>query len=713
MTFDAEKLYNLLPAIYRIRDAGQGGPLKQLLYVLAEQALIVEEDLAQLYDDQFIETCADWVIPYIGDLIGFKEIRDFRSTDFSQRAEVANTISARRRKGTASLLNDLVRDVTGWHPRVREYFELLATTQYMNHIRPSNLSLSSIRQWELLEEIDGPFNQLTHNIDVRSITSGRGLYNISNIGIFLWRINPYALRKSPAPKVDGDDRRYTFSPLGNNLQLFNLPHSSEAAEEISAVPTPISRLMMLRSIKMHQSLSESTNDYYGQDKSILIRVGDEEKTHNEITVCRLDDIYDSEGFITGWTNMPETGNKISIDPELGRIALPPGQGPKNVEVTFHYGFSADMGGGSYQRKPSFSKDLEKDHGPIKVPGDHDTIQDALNDRALENGVIEITDSGRYEEFLAITLKEEQKIEIRAAEGERPTLVLKGDINVDGKSAELSLNGLLISGGSLIVSNRLKRLRLVHSTLVPGQSLSKDGPSTGGFSRSGLPQNADSPSLIIALDDNGSQIEIEIDHSITGAIRSTAESAIMVVKDSIIDSPARDRRARTTRALVSGELSQILLTSSQPAVDVIIAGDGPYRANFSAVPSDLDQARDFLEDAIHNAHHSPGFTEARVLVAENKLVILPGVEGDVAILASKSNNSNMQGQDPTANELAMDQGSAQHWLALVGGKVSTFSGLSSTRPSLKVGSSQDEFTEVEFSAHARRSESSRSAASRSY
>ena len=32
------------------------------------------ESLEQLYDDQFIETCAEWVAPYIGDLIGYRTL---------------------------------------------------------------------------------------------------------------------------------------------------------------------------------------------------------------------------------------------------------------------------------------------------------------------------------------------------------------------------------------------------------------------------------------------------------------------------------------------------------------------------------------------------------------------------------------------------------------------------------------------------------------
>src|SRR5260221_3659245 len=125
MSFDIESLYTLLPAIYRIRDAEQGEPLKALLAVIAEQVAVAEENLAQLYDDQFIETCAGWVIPYIGDLIGYRGLYDInpdtganaggRTTDpltVAHRAEVANTIGFRRRKGTVAMLEGLARSTT-------------------------------------------------------------------------------------------------------------------------------------------------------------------------------------------------------------------------------------------------------------------------------------------------------------------------------------------------------------------------------------------------------------------------------------------------------------------------------------------------------------------------------------------------------------------------------------------------------------------------
>ena len=264
MKVDVTPIYNLLPAIYRIRDAELGEPLKAFLSVIAEQVAVLDENLAQSYDDLFIETCAPWVVPYIGDLIGYRTIKGIPAKISSPRAEVANTIAYRRRKGTASMLEQLARDVTGWDARVVEFFQLLATTQYMNHLRAKNLYAPDLRQWEPLERLGTAFETTAHTLEVRRIASGRGKYNIPNIGIFLWRLHAYSLTDSPAAKLD--DRRYFFSPLGNNTPLFNSPETEEEITHLATpqnVPMPISRRV----------LDAYLDTYYGKEtgKSIFIK----------------------------------------------------------------------------------------------------------------------------------------------------------------------------------------------------------------------------------------------------------------------------------------------------------------------------------------------------------------------------------------------------------------------------------------------------------
>jgi hypothetical protein len=65
-----EHLYELLPAVYRERDAALGEPLRALLRIVGGQASFVEADIQQLLANFFVETCEPWVVPYIGDLVG-------------------------------------------------------------------------------------------------------------------------------------------------------------------------------------------------------------------------------------------------------------------------------------------------------------------------------------------------------------------------------------------------------------------------------------------------------------------------------------------------------------------------------------------------------------------------------------------------------------------------------------------------------------------
>ena len=63
-----DRLYDLLPAIYRIKDAEQDQTLRALFAILEQEYLALESDIQGLYDNWFIETCAVLVVPYIGDV---------------------------------------------------------------------------------------------------------------------------------------------------------------------------------------------------------------------------------------------------------------------------------------------------------------------------------------------------------------------------------------------------------------------------------------------------------------------------------------------------------------------------------------------------------------------------------------------------------------------------------------------------------------------
>lgn len=506
---DADQLYALLPAVHRVRDAAAGEPLRALLALIARQVGVLAENLDQLYDDQFIETCAPWVVPYLGDLVGYRLLQPAGGTGLgnSPRAEVANTIGYRRRKGTAAMLEQLARDVTGWNARAVEFFQLLGTTQFVtNHVRPEHFQAPDLRRWEPLEHLGTAFETSARTVDVRGVERGAGKYNVPNVGLYLWRLGAFRLRDSPAVGLDG--HRFLFSPPGANLSLFTRPQTegdiTHLAEPLN-VPAPISR----------RRLDAALVNYYGEGLSVYI----EGVPWTDVAVCDLSDL-DAAG--TAWAHTPPTVARVAIDPVLGRLAFRDAQ-ETPPRVTFHYGFGAAMGGGEYARAGTFDAALT----PVQAVGSPGPIQPALDAQAAAGGAVELTDSGRFAEAPVIALGAGRRLELRAADGHRPTLVISAGEAIEitgGADAEVTLNGLLIVGGPLRVpaaNNALRKLRLVHCTLVPGLTLGLDG----------TPGAPGAPSLMIEQTDT--PIEVEIDHCILGALRAPANATVLV-RHSIVD-----------------------------------------------------------------------------------------------------------------------------------------------------------------------------------
>jgi len=114
--------FERLPEIYRIRDAEQFPPDQLRAYLRAfEHAFgAIHENIEALYHDLFIDTCDDWVIPYLADLLGTTHLQGEART---LRADVADTIALRRRKGTLSVLERLTANLTGWAARAVELRE--------------------------------------------------------------------------------------------------------------------------------------------------------------------------------------------------------------------------------------------------------------------------------------------------------------------------------------------------------------------------------------------------------------------------------------------------------------------------------------------------------------------------------------------------------------------------------------------------------------
>lgn len=513
MTVAVDALYDLLPAVYRQRDAEQGEPLRQLLQVLTDELAVVADSVDQLYDDLFVETAAPWVLPYLAELIGLRGLPSGSGTGVTPRAEVANTIGYRRRKGTATVLEQIARDVTGWPARAVEFFELLVATQHMNHVRPANLAFPRIGDARRMQDAGTPFERLrghpdlVHTLDVRRIHDRRGRYNVPNVGIFLWRLRAYPLTATPAvPAEPGELRRFHVHPLGVPSPLFTLPVSEDEITHLADpvnVPHPLGR----------RELDGDVASYYGPGLGVDIAG----VPPSDIDVCDLSDVTDGGGVVIGWAHTPRPAGRVAVDPVLGRLAFGDDREGEPL-VSFHYGFSADMGGGEYHRAHTFAGiDGPLERVSQQDPTAHQSIDDGLAVLAA-SGTVEVADSGGYG-HIADLVVDSRSLEIRSADGRRPTVVLENELVIDGDGeGEVMLNGLLITGGTIRVRN-LRALHLVHCTLVPGISLAPDGSATGP----GV------PSLVV----ESPTTTVTIERSILGPVRAHLDADVSLT-DSIVD-----------------------------------------------------------------------------------------------------------------------------------------------------------------------------------
>ena len=384
MSPSPDRLYDLLPAVYRRRDEERGHPLRSLLRVVAEQVDVVEEDIDRLYENWFIETCQDWTVPYIGDLVAYEPVADTNGRTGAPggpRREVANTIRYRRRKGTLALLELLAHDVAGWPARAVEFYGSLVLTQHINHQRPSRGRSVDLRGGVALDRLNGPFDELAHTIDVRRITSHRtrGFHNLPTVGLFVWRLGAYPVTRTPAYyREEAGVHCYTFSVLGNDAPLYARqepePDPAHIAEE-SNLPLPLGRRVF----------AARKTDYYGPGKSLEIL---EDETRRPIPPDRI-----VVADLTGWLYRPRRG-QVAVDPELGRIAFNPREVPDRVWVSYHYGAAAKIGGGEYDRSvPHPPHHLLFDEADLKDPASlirklqdaQDPLSERLRDLFSEEG----------------------------------------------------------------------------------------------------------------------------------------------------------------------------------------------------------------------------------------------------------------------------------------------------------------------------------------
>lgn len=505
MVSPRQPLYERLPEIYRIRDAEQfpAGQLAAYLGVLNELPAGMRDNIEALYDDLFIENCADWVVPYIADLLGTSHLS---GDPWTLRADVARTVFHRRRKGTLGAIESLVFTLSGWAAQAVELRNNLVWTQHLNHQRPDSggapplpqrTSLASavrggtlpIRDPAALSFLNSAFDPFAHVADVRPGMIGTPRYNLPNLGIFLWRLEDYtvpvgdpgqALAQAVAAPDPGEAPavvRCIVHPQADPMVLFNTHRyrMNDEPPDLShpdEVPGPMPWPRLTSDAEYGNPPAYVAVDHYAGavpgapgtgSPGLVLHVVD-----TVVPPTPVEQPPDLRWIFRGanlcaWEDgvvPPLRPYEIAIDPDRGRVlfglnnlateAQPLADG---LFVSCTYGFSGPTGANPVSRDPITPAVLvDRSIGANALEAELANIQ-----LSPAPTIIEVQDSATYTLDLGaiagvendagvISLRLSQPLTIRAATGQRPVIRLVRPLRFrpDDLSATAAVDALTVT-----------------------------------------------------------------------------------------------------------------------------------------------------------------------------------------------------------------------------------------------------------------------------
>lgn len=563
-----ERLYGLLPEILRYRDAEEGQGLRAFLAVFDQEYSAIERSIAALYDDWFVETCEEWLLPYLGDLVGVRGTTLAHA--LTMRAFVGRSLHYRRRKGTPDALAGAAADATGWSALAVPSFSHLAATQSILDPHPEGGGTVDLRRLVAgadAPRLGGPFDTIRRSVQVTggaplggllsiSLAGDRGRYGLERIGLFFWRLASYPVScAEPRAMAAGT---FTFHPFGLDAPLFNPPRRRDGRPREALLPVPLDPARLNAEAEVLARRNGGEDGFLAPEPALEIAVSYAGTTGSAqrippqaILFCDLSSWARPPAAVPSPLGHGDRAIQVAVDPTLGRIAFPAGVDVRRLEVTYAYAFSADLGGGPYARpieEPERADWRATVGGPAASPGEPDgdspggdlrfaTLAEALaawNDAANPVGGAPVRRIGRVriegDSLNDLSLSSTpfpvelstgeglgRRLEIVASSGSRPSLL--GDLLVKGPalagnpqdlSAALRIDGLWIDG-AIALAGDLATLGLSHCTVRPGSrpAIEYAGPPPGG-------------------------LEVAIRSSIVGAIRLPDQGCRLDLADSIVD-----------------------------------------------------------------------------------------------------------------------------------------------------------------------------------
>lgn len=530
----AGKLWGLLPAVYREEDgedADSAGPLRELVDRIGAQAAVVRRAIDRMWEDQSVETAEDWVVPYIGDLLATNLVSSMGPRE--RRLDVAKAIYYRRRKGTLGILEEIARDVTGWDARVVEFFRRLARTRHGLDPaigRPADTDQPAAnRALQAAQGLVGPhtgtaiggyadlrdaygasrtasaFDEFFRSADGRRGAGATGWHNIPRLGVFLWRLRSFEVALSTPVAVQGCPGHFTFDPTGRSVPLF--ARASRSPERFGDNWAPPAEWQLPGPIDPRLYQAEQARLYPAS-----------------LTVHQLaGSVFDQ---------VPAA--QVTIHPSLGRFQVAAGLLGQTLAVSYHYGFSAPIGAGPYDRRPVHGGVPATPAPATVVTGGGNQLATALS--GLTQGTVRLGDSRTYDSVSdvggATGLQHVRIDSENTVAFTRPCVrPAPGEWTFSGQTgAVLELDGLLVSGVDVVLDGEFDHVRVTCSTFDPG------GSGLAGTPPTVLTVAADGRELApTRLWVQGRVRRLEIDRCVLGPVRTRAGGHVeaLAVSDSIL------------------------------------------------------------------------------------------------------------------------------------------------------------------------------------
>lgn len=578
------RLWQLLPAVYRSMDGGTAtvpGPLQELLNRIGAETATIRRSIDRLWENQSIETCDDWVVPYIGDLLATRLVSCLDAR--AQRLDVAKTIYYRRRAGTLGVLEELAADIAGRDARAVEFFRRLGRTRHQFDPPIGNAFAAAAKAWahtttytpgQIVSHGANAYRCVTGGI---SAASGGPTGTGSNIadGSAAWAfvdpvgslvpavIEGLAGANSRTPAGGFADLRSVYAAANTNGPFdefshtadlrrgaqssgwYNISHLGVFIWWLQSFPivaaTPVSNGKSPPCFSFDPSgrqtqlfaPSSRTSANFGEDWVSP----DEWQLPVAVRELLWDDYPDQLYPGAFWVGLgggpspsvqPRDSVRIHPDHGLFSFVAPPPVG--EILTQYHFGFMSRIGAGGFPA--ALLEPIVQPTAVTAVSGGSG-LASALSAVAAD-ATVQITDSRTYAGPTAPLTLPEKTLVVTVTDKQRPVVRWKGggaSWTITGTGGSLVLQGMWLQGADIVLAGKFTTVSLRFVTLDPGSS--DIGGAPIGTAIDGTPLAP------VHLWVEASIGTLSLQRCITGPIRTRNGGAIeqMTATDSIIQAIA--------------------------------------------------------------------------------------------------------------------------------------------------------------------------------